>query len=108
MGTGERVHDLGDLNLLPLHSYAVIGMSTYILSVALHKYFRADVKDDENRTVTVVNPWRERQEGGSRIECYSFVCSTQSLNRIRRLEFVVVYYLRVLRQSFNSLGPIPV
>lgn len=67
MGTGERVHDLGGLNLLPLHSYAVIGMLACIRSVALHRYLPADVKDDENRTVTVINPWRERQDGGSLI-----------------------------------------
>lgn len=26
VGTGERVHHLGDLKLLPLHSYAIISM----------------------------------------------------------------------------------
>lgn len=108
VGTGERVHDLGDLTLLPLHSYAVIGMSAYFCSVALHQYLHADIKDDENRTVTVVNPWRERQDGGSLTEYYSFVCSTQFLIRIWRLGLIMVYDLRVLRQSFNGLGPISV
>ena len=59
-------------------------------------FFGADVKDDEDRTVTVVNPWRERQDGESPIDSYASKCSGRSLNRTQRLELVVVYYLRVL------------
>lgn len=108
MGTGERVYDTGDLNLLPLHSFAIIGMYIYICPVALREYFDADVKDDEDRTVTVVNPWRERQDGEFLIQYYASMCLTQYLNRTQRLELVVVYYLRDLRQSFNGLGPISI
>ena len=94
VGTGERVCDIGDLKLLPLHSYAITGMRNYICS-ASSIIFCADVKDDEDRTVSVVNPWRERQDGEPPIGSYASRCSGQSLNRTWRLELVVVYYLQV-------------
>ncbi|KAG8812542.1 cysteine protease, partial [Serendipita sp. 399] len=47
LGTGSTVSSLNpDIRLIPLHSYACIGL-----------------EDDEDRMVTVVNPWREQQQG---------------------------------------------
>ncbi|KAG8778228.1 cysteine protease [Serendipita sp. 397] len=46
LGTGSTVSSLNpEIRLIPLHSYACIGL-----------------EDDEDRTVTIVNPWREQEQ----------------------------------------------